>query len=221
VLASLVERGVVVQVGEGSNARYAARGHQTRRAPAGVGLAGARPGDAGPPPHGAPPLGRGRRVRHLLLGRRGRFAIGTAPVVAGFLAAEWMVLSGSGSFAGVLNFAGVVVIAMLAGAFPVLLLIASRAKGEHVPAAVYRVLGNRELLGVIYLGFAASVLLYGLVIWHDPLRRAAALVAGAATVAMAATLTRRGAFAPSEHRAARRPRRGGRVRRHGGGADRQ
>jgi hypothetical protein len=39
----------------------------------------------------------------IILGRSGRFAIATAPVATAFLAAEWMVLTGSGSFAGVIN----------------------------------------------------------------------------------------------------------------------
>jgi hypothetical protein len=117
-------------------------------------------------------------------------------VAAAFLAAEWMALTHSGSFAGVINFVGVLVVSLLAGVFPVLLLVSSRRKGEHVPAAVYRRLGNPLLLGGIYLLFVAGVFLHGLVIWDNPFKQGAALVAGAAIVAMTLTMARRGAFTP-------------------------
>jgi hypothetical protein len=106
------------------------------------------------------------------------------------------VLTDSGSFAGLINFVGTIVVTLLTGIFPVLLLRSSRRKGEYVPAAIYRILGNRVLLAVIYLLFLASVLLHGLVIWDDPLERAGALLAGGVTVAMTVVMARHGAFAP-------------------------
>ena len=42
-----------------------------------------------------------------LLGRRGRNAVSVAPAVAAFAVAEWLALTGSGSFAGLLSFLGV------------------------------------------------------------------------------------------------------------------
>jgi hypothetical protein len=42
----------------------------------------------------------------------------------------------------------------------------------------------------------AGVFLHGLVIWDDPFKRGAALLAGGAMVAMTLTMARRGAFAP-------------------------
>ena len=122
--------------------------------------------------------------------------IAVTPVFAAFLAAEWMVLTASGSFAGLINFVGTIVVTLLTGIFPVLLLRSSRRKGEYVPAAIYRILGNRVLLAVIYLLFLASVLLHGLVIWDDPLEWAGALLAGGVTVAMTVVMARHGAFAP-------------------------
>src|SRR4029434_11121439 len=82
------------------------------------------------------------------------------------------------------------------GTCPALLPRSSRRKGEYVPAAIYRILGNWVLLAVIYLLFLASVLLHGLVIWDDPLERAGALLAGGVTVAMTVVMARHGAFAP-------------------------
>jgi amino acid permease len=199
LVAALVERGVVAETRAGGERRYAARAATRRggRLPAQVWEALAPPGAAEahlPPPQ--PPVGRERGLRATLLGRRGRFAIATTPVVAAFVAAEWMVLTGSGSFAGVLNVVGILVVALLAGVFPVLLLVSSRRKGEHVPAAGVRRLANPALLGAIYLLFVAGVFLHGLVIWDDPFKRGAALLAGVAMVAMTLTMARRGAFAP-------------------------
>jgi amino acid permease/predicted transcriptional regulator len=199
LVAALVERGVVAETTAAGERRYAARAATRRggRLPAQVWQA-LTPPDAAEPhfPPPQPSVGRERGLRAILLGRRGRFAIATTPVVAAFLAAEWMVLTGSGSFTGVLNFIGILVVALLAGVFPVLLLVSSRRKGEHVPAAGVRRLGNPVLLGGIYLLFVAGVLLHGLVIWDNPFKRGAALLAGAAMVAMTLIMARRGAFAP-------------------------
>jgi amino acid permease len=198
-LSSLLERGVAVETGRTGEPRYVARAaaRRGRRLPAGIWEALAA-GEAARPPPGPsdPTLGRAHHVWRILLGRSGRFAMGAAPVFAAFLAAEWMVLTHSGSFAGLLNFVGVLVITILAGVFPVLLLVSSRRKGEHVPAAVHRALGNPVLLGAIYLVFVASVFLHGLVIWDDPFMRAAAVLAGAGMLAMTAAILRRGALAP-------------------------
>jgi amino acid permease len=199
LVAALVERGVVAETSAAGERRYAARAAARRggRLPAQVWQALTQ-SDAAEPhfPPPQPSVGRERGLRAILLGRRGRFAIATSPVVAAFVAAEWMVLTGSGSFTGVLNFIGVLVVALLAGVFPVLLLVSSRRKGEHVPAAGVRRLGNPLLLGGIYLLFVTGVFLHGLVIWDDPFKRGAALLAGAAMVAMTLAMARRGAFAP-------------------------
>ncbi len=199
LVAALIERGVVAETTAAGERRYSARAATRRggRLPAQVWQA-LTPSDAAEPhfPPPQPSAGRERGLRAILLGRRGRFAIATTPVVAAFLAAEWMVLTGSGSFTGVINFIGILVVALLAGVFPVLLLVSSRRKGEHVPAAGVRRLGNPVLLGGIYLLFVAGVLLHGLVIWDNPFKRGAALLAGAAMVAMTLIMARRGAFAP-------------------------
>jgi amino acid permease len=199
LVASLVERGVVAETSAGGERRYAARAATRRggRLPAQIWQALAAPDAAEPHSPPPPPAPEGERgLRAILLGRRGRFAIATAPVAAAFLAAEWMVLTGSGSFAGVINFVGILVVALLAGVFPVILLVSSRRKGEHVPAVGVRRLGNPVLLGGIYVLFVAGVFLHGLVIWDDPFKRGAALLAGVAMVALTLTMARRGAFAP-------------------------
>jgi len=200
LLAPLVERGIVAETNVTGEPRYAARAAERRgeRLSQEVWRALAEP-EAAEATVAGQQNGRspGRtRLQEIVLGRTGRFVIAVTPVFAAFLAAEWMVLTASGSFAGLINFVGTIVVTLLTGIFPVLLLRSSRRKGEYVPAAIYRILGNRVLLAVIYLLFLASVLLHGLVIWDDPLERAGALLAGGVTVAMTVVMARHGAFAP-------------------------
>lgn len=197
LVASLLERGVVAETRPSGEPRYAARAATRRggRLPAEIWEALAAPEAAEPNRAPQPTRTRAQRLP-VLLGRRGRFAIATTPMAAAFLAAEWMALTHSGSFAGVLNFVGALVVSLLAGVFPVLLLVSSRRRGENVPAAAYRWFGNPLLLGGIYLLFVASVFLHGVLIWDNRFKQGAALLAGAAIVVMTLTLARRGAFTP-------------------------
>jgi uncharacterized membrane protein len=114
--------------------------------------------------------------------------------VAAFLITEWLLLTGSGSFTGLLSLMGVLIVPLLSGIFPVLMLVASRRKGERVPQAIYRFLGNPLLLAGIYVLFLASIFLHGLVIWSDPLQRGIALLVGVVVVGMTLAM-RRGALA--------------------------
>jgi len=135
------------------------------------------------------------RVRHALLGERGRFLLSAAPVAAVFLLTEWLLLAGMESFAEPLSFLGVIVISMLGGTFPVLLLVASRRKGEVAPGVVYRFLGHPLLATIVYLLFLTGMLLHGLVIWENLVQRAAALAAGLLMLGATIVMARRGAFA--------------------------
>jgi hypothetical protein len=72
--------------------------------------------------------------------------------------------------------------------------MASRQKGEYVPAIVWRLVGHPLVLLGVYFLFAASFFAHGLVIWEDPLQRAAALLVGGAFVVLPAIVVRRGAF---------------------------
>jgi hypothetical protein len=80
--------------------------------------------------------------------------------------------------------------------FPVLLLAASRRKGEYMPGIAVRLLGHPAVLAGLYLLFVAGILLHGLVIWQDPFQRAAALLTGAITLVATGLIIRRGAFRP-------------------------
>jgi amino acid permease/predicted transcriptional regulator len=130
------------------------------------------------------------------LGERGRFFLSASPVAVVFLLAEWLLLTDAESFSGPLGFAGVVAISLFAGIFPVLLLIASRRKGECIPGTVYRFLGHPLLTTSVYLLFLVSIFLHGLVIWQGPVERAGTLLIGVLMLVVTIVMARRGAFAP-------------------------
>jgi amino acid permease len=144
-----------------------------------------------------PDPGAGRRsggFQTAILGRQGRFLIGASPVVVIFLGSEWLLLTGSGSFSGTLSVIGVVLVALLSLIFPVLLLAASRRKGDAVPAGLIPGLGHPLVLGAIYLLGVASLFLHGLVIWENPLARGVALLAGVICLVLTGVVWRAGAF---------------------------
>jgi amino acid permease len=133
--------------------------------------------------------------RAVLLGRRGRFVLALLPLVAAFVLGEWFVITGAGSFTGLLSFLGVIVVSLLAGLLPVLLLVSSRRKGEYAVGTRYGFLGRPVLLVVVYLLFIGALFAHGLVIWDDPAARICALAAGLGMLAIPAVLARGGAFA--------------------------
>jgi hypothetical protein len=130
-----------------------------------------------------------------LSSKYGSFFLRAGPVVAAFLMAEWLLLTGSGSFAGLLSVIGAILVPLLGGIFPVLLLVASRRKGERVPGAIYHFLGNPLVLAGVYVLFLSSILIHGLVIWEDPVQRGGALLVGAMVIGMTIAVTLRGVFA--------------------------
>jgi len=100
---------VVAETRAAGERRYTARAAARcgRRLPAQIWQALAAPGAGAVSSLPRRPLHRRERgLRAILLGKRGRFALATTPVVTAFLAAEWMVLTGSGSFTGIINFVG-------------------------------------------------------------------------------------------------------------------
>lgn len=191
-LAPLIEQGFVQALNPETTPHYKVRLAATR--PRHIPQPLVEVTAAGQKPHHQPALLE--RALDLLLGERGRFWLGLAPLVIIFLAAQWQLFTGSESFSGPLSFIGVVVIAMLAGIFPVLLLRASRRRGDIVPEVVYRFIGQPILLILIFLLSLTGVVLHGLVIWEDPLRRGLALVMSAVIVGMTFNVWRQGAFVP-------------------------
>lgn len=146
-----------------------------------------RPGvDAGP--------GRRAALGALAGGRSGRLLVSLLPLTAAFALSEWLVISDTGSFAGLLSFLGVIVVSLVAGLYPVLLLVASRRNGEYAPDPVDRAFGWPPALVAIYLFFLAVLVAHAAVIWTAPGERASAAAAAALMLAMPVVLLRGGAF---------------------------
>lgn len=146
------------------------------------------------PAAAGPSTRRVGRIRGALLSKHGRFLLGISPVAAIFLASEWFLLGGSGSFSEALSVGGVLGVVLLALIFPVLLLAASRRKGDLVPAGVLPGLGHPLVLGSIYLLGVGSLFLHGLVIWQNPPAQALALLAGVISLGLLLAAWRSGAF---------------------------
>jgi amino acid permease len=195
MLKALVEQGFIQELEVEGEARYRPRlvSRRGRQLPEDIQQVLGEKGEA--PARGGPETGFPIRAREALLGERGRFLLSVAPVAAVFLLTEWLLLIGAESFAEPLGFLGVIVISLLGGTFPVLLLIASRRKGEVVPGVVYRFLGHPLLTTGIYLLSLANLFLHGLVIWANPVQRAAALAVGLLMLGVTVAMARRGAFA--------------------------
>jgi len=136
-----------------------------------------------------------QRVGEVVLGDRGRFLLSVSPMVLLFLLTEWLVLTGTESFAKPIGFLGVIVVSLLGGIFPVLLLFSSRRKGEVAPGIIYRFLGHPVLLTGIYFLSLISLFLHGLVIWENPVQRAVALAIGVMMLGVTIIMKRQGAFA--------------------------
>jgi amino acid permease len=141
-------------------------------------------------------LGLIQKIRSRLLSRSGRFWIGILPVALIFVWVEWLIFTGQGSFIGPLAFQGVITLPVLAGIFPMLMLAASRRKGDYVPAWVWRFLGHPVVVVGIYLIFLASILLHGLFIWSDPLPRLAAVLVAGILLVVTFVIIRQGVFTP-------------------------
>src|SRR5439155_11943902 len=99
------------------------------------------------------------------------------------------------SFSQVISFAGIIAAAVMAGVFPVLLLVASRSKGENVPGFVLSFLAPPAVSGGIYLVAVSILFLHGLFIWQNTFQRVVALLVGIVILGMTYMMVRKGTFA--------------------------
>jgi hypothetical protein len=152
-----------------------------------------RPLEANAP---SPPRKQASGVGALLRDADSRQMVASAPLVLVLVVALWLTLIGHDSFAGTLGLLGVVSNTVFTGLMPVLLLAASRRKGEVVPERILQVLGNPLVLAGIYLLYLGVLLLHGIVIWHDPLEQAVAAVTAAGVVGATWVMFRQGALQP-------------------------
>src|SRR5256884_281575 len=136
-----------------------------------------------------------KRMKELVQGESARSWLAITPLLFIFLVVEWLLVNKLGSFTQVVNFVGVVAVAVMAGAFPVLLLLASRRKGENVPNLILHFLGNPLVAGVIYLVAVSILFLHGLFIWQNTFQRLVAILVGVVVLVMTYLMVRKGAFA--------------------------
>ena len=156
--------------------------------------------ESGPPPQAEPVKRPALKafgwLQEVFQNETSQFLLGASPVAAIFLVTVWLLATGQESFTRPISFLGLIVVSLLGGAFPVLLLVASRRKGEVIPQVVYRSLGNPLLLAGVYLVGVGGLFLHGLVIWQSPFERLVALLTGILILAMTLTMYRRGVFQP-------------------------
>lgn len=118
------------------------------------------------------------------------------PLIAVFALVQWLLLTGRESFTGSLSLVGTLTAPVLAGVLPVLLLAATRRRGDYVPAAVAPAMGRPAVRGVVYAIFLAAVVAHGAVIWQAPAARVAALGTAVVLVAVTWWTAHAGAFVP-------------------------
>ena len=200
-LSPLVEQGYVTEVQAGEEVRYRVRlaPRRRRQVPPHIRKALDVPDDI---PAGGPAGARvgardlAGRVQERVLGERGRLLLSASPVLVAFLLAEWLLLTGTESFAALLSLGGVLTATVVGGIFPVLMLIASRRRGELVPGVVYRFLGHPLVLAGIYVLFMGNLILHGLIIWSGSIERASALAVALLVFGATVWTVHRGVFAP-------------------------
>src|SRR6185369_2522553 len=85
-------------------------------------------------------------------------------------------VAGLDSFPVVLGILGVITSSIFAGFIPVLLLAASRRKGEVVPGITLKFLGHPLVGAGVYLIYVAVLLVHGFFIWQNPVLRVTAVL---------------------------------------------
>jgi hypothetical protein len=136
-----------------------------------------------------------RQFFDLLQGEAACSWLSLSPLLLLFLLIEWLLVNKLVSFPQLLSIRGVVTVAVVGEAFPVLLLLASRRKGEHVPGMVLSFLANPVIAGGIYLLAIGSLFMHGLLIWQGPFQRGVALLVGIVLLITTYLIVRQGAFA--------------------------
>lgn len=136
------------------------------------------------------------RAGSLFSSPRTRFLVSIVPMVGVLALAEWLAFTGTTSFASLLGIVSAFALPLLSGVFPILLLAATRRKGEFIPHGAARVIGNSIFLTVMYFLFIAIIFGYGIFIFQDMLVRGLILGVGVVTLAVTFLMLWRGVFAP-------------------------
>jgi hypothetical protein len=144
-------------------------------------------------------LGMANQIREWLPGRiKGSTLslVTMVPTVVVFAIVELLLVLDRASFTEPLALIGTLAVPLLGGIFPMLLLAASRRRGDRVPAAWVRALRGPVSMTLVGLAFLAGLLVQGLVIWQRPLERIAAALVSVLMIALTWMAVRRGSFRP-------------------------
>ncbi len=125
-----------------------------------------------------------------------RFLVGAVVPVCLFALVIWLVATERDSFSEPLGYVGTLTAPLLGGIFPMLLIVASRRRGELVPGTAPRLIGHPVTAAIIGVLFLAGVVIHGTVIWDQPVAQVAALAVAGGMVAVAIIAWRTGAFRP-------------------------
>ncbi len=123
-----------------------------------------------------------------------QFLVSVAPIFLLFIIVEWMLFTDRESFSWLLGIVGVLLLPLLGGIFPVLMLAASRRKGDYTLKLPFGFLGNPLVLTFVYFIYLGSVFIYGFFIWDDPIQRLIAIGVGIMTLIVTYLVIRQGAF---------------------------
>lgn len=132
----------------------------------------------------------------FFLGKGGHFAVSLVPVFIVFLTAEWIAITGQGSYAAIIGFLGVFVDSLIAGIFPVLLVMASRKKAEIVPGSVIRFIGHPVFVAAVYVLFLGNILVHSAFIWDNPVQVAGGWILSVVVLLTTVQIFRRKSFVP-------------------------
>ncbi len=127
---------------------------------------------------------------------RARFLISILPMFGVLAFAEWLAYNSASSFASLLGILGAFALPLLSGIFPILLLAATRHKGDFVTHSTPRVLGNSIILGLVYALFVGIIFVYGIFIFQELLIRVLIVSVGLITLLVTFLILRRGALTP-------------------------
>jgi hypothetical protein len=120
--------------------------------------------------------------------------LGMLPAILTFVLVEWLIATGRASFAAPLGLVGTLTLPLLGGIFPMLLLAASRRRGEHVPKSVVRALSGPAAITGIAIVFFAAILVQGFVVWQRSGEHVLAAVAAGLMLVVIWLAWRRGSF---------------------------
>lgn len=140
------------------------------------------------------PRGRNGLLNYLVNNLSARFLVPFVPLVAIFLASEWVLIRQSPSFAEPIALTGALVAPILAGVLPALLYLACRRTGVASDARVIAPAGWAGTAILILILFMASLLMHGLLIWSEPIARLCATAIFVLLVVMIFYTIRSGAF---------------------------